>query len=349
MLLEFHAEVRGVGGVFFVMTEVGWGAVVEAYGRIVASDKFVGGVFFDPGQEALAGIVEHLERTDFLFCIPHDAKGVGTVFAVGRPLAHLVWVQRGLRTRHSGAEDAGGLAGDGIGAVGISQIIMKGQPEARAGTGGAASQGDLGFVEVPVLGLAAAELEGAGAIEHRSLHGWHESIGGGVLDGAVFHGCHRDAGLQRGQDHAASHRPVAALPAATVDVNEQRRGLLGLRPPKVNHLHPMRAIRDVFIRLDRQFILPVLGCGLLSLGRDIGGVECGQRREEKGSEKGEFHGLGAELLRYAVFSMQDKSQRHLDAADEHTAHIEFAVQNHHVSTFAHFEASSVLEEWPSRW
>lgn len=35
----------------------------------------------------------------------------------------------------------------------------------------------------------------------------------------------------------------------------------------------MQAIRHVFIRLDGQFILPVLGCGFLRLGRDIGGEE----------------------------------------------------------------------------
>ncbi|MFZ4629715.1 MAG: hypothetical protein ACOYNR_15425, partial [Blastocatellia bacterium] len=90
---------------------------------------------------------------------------MGAVFAVGCPFAHMVRVERGLRSRNGGAEDAGGLAGDGIGAGGIGQIIVKGQPKARARTGGTAGDGDLGFVEVPLLGLAAAELEGAGAVE----------------------------------------------------------------------------------------------------------------------------------------------------------------------------------------
>ena len=56
-----------------------------------------------------------------------------------------------------------------------------------------------------------------------------------------------------------------------MDVNEQRSGLIGLRPPEINHLHPVGAIRDVLVRLDGKLILPVLGCGLLRLGRRIGG------------------------------------------------------------------------------
>ena len=75
-----------------------------------------------------------------------------------------------------------------------------------------------------------------------------------------------------------------------MDVNEQRSGLIGLRPPEINHLHPVGAIRDVLVRLDGKLILPVLGCGLLRLGRCIGACQNRQWREQQGSEEeGGFH------------------------------------------------------------
>ena len=208
----------------------------------------------------------------------------------------MVWAPETAAQSHPG-----GLAGDRIGAFGVGQVVMEGQPEARAGTGGPAGQGDLGLVEVPLLGLAAAELEGAGAVEHRSLHRRHESVGGGILDGAVFHGRYRDAGVEGRLEHAADDRTVAAAPASAMDVNEQRGGLVGLRTPEIDHLHAVRAVGDVLVGLDGQFILQSLRIavvneggrclGLLSLGRGIGG-EGGQRREQQGGEEceGVFHG-----------------------------------------------------------
>jgi hypothetical protein len=42
VFFELHAEVRGVGGVFFIVAEVGRGAVVKADGRVAGGDEFVG-------------------------------------------------------------------------------------------------------------------------------------------------------------------------------------------------------------------------------------------------------------------------------------------------------------------
>ena len=172
---------------------------------------------------------------------------------------------------------------------------MEGQPEARAGSGGAARQGDLGLIEIPVLGLTAGELQGAGAVEHRAFDRRDESVGRGVLDRTVFHGDHGDARFECGLEHVADHGAVAAGPAAAVDVEEQGRGLVGLRTPEVDPLHAVRTIGDVLVRLDRQGIfteLRVAGFGRgRCLGRRVGSKERyrAQGQGDDGSEQGCAH------------------------------------------------------------
>jgi hypothetical protein len=52
----------------------------------------------------------------------------------------------------------------------------------------------------------------------------------------------------------------------------------------------MRAIRDVFVGLDGQFVFPELGCGFLFLRRSISGDQRRQWSEKEGDEgKFEFH------------------------------------------------------------
>ena len=96
MLLEFEAEVGGVGGVFLGLTESGWGAVGEVDGGIVLGDEGVGGVFGDPGEDFFATDEELGEGA--------EAEGVAAVFAVGGPLDHLLGIESGL-----GAGDGSGL------------------------------------------------------------------------------------------------------------------------------------------------------------------------------------------------------------------------------------------------
>ena len=78
--------------------------------------------------------------------------------------------------------------------------------------------------------------------------------------------------------------------------------MVGLRPPKIDHLHAMRAVGDVFVRLDGQLILPSLWIAvidegfrcfvLVGLGWGLGSVQRGERCEQQGGEEGEdvFHG-----------------------------------------------------------
>ena len=253
----------------------------------------------DPRQDAFAGVVESLEAADLLLGVPGDAERVGAVAAVRSPRTHLVRVEAGLGAADGGAGHARRLAGDRVGAVRVSQVVMEGQPEAGAGAGRASGEGDLRLIEVPFLGLAARELEGAGAVEHRSLHRRHESVGGRVLDRAIFDRDDRDARFQGGLEHRADDRAIAAGPAAAMDVEEQRRGLVRLRPPEVDPLHAMRTVGDVLVRLDRQRVLAELrvdflgGCGDgldRRLGRRVGAKEGeGPQAEGEEGEKRAFH------------------------------------------------------------
>ena len=164
VFLELHAEVGRVGRVLLVLAEVGLRGVEQPDRRIVAGDEFIRGVLLDPREDAFALRQEDIERRSLLLRVPGDAEGVGPVFAVGRPCAHLPRVEAGLRARDRGAGDAGRLAGDGVGAVRVGEVVMEGDPQARASAGRAAGEGDLGLVEVPLLGLAARELKGAGLL-----------------------------------------------------------------------------------------------------------------------------------------------------------------------------------------
>jgi hypothetical protein len=66
-----------------------------------------------------------------------------------------------LRAVDRRAEESRGFARDGIAARGIGEIGMKREPERRARAGRAAAGGDAGFVDVPLGGLTADELERA--------------------------------------------------------------------------------------------------------------------------------------------------------------------------------------------
>ena len=226
VFLELHAEVGRMRRVLLVFAEVRRGAIEKADGWVVAADQLVGRVLLDPGENAFALGVEHVEGRKFLLRVPDDAEGVGAIFAVGRPITHLLRVEGGLGAGDRGAGHAGGFAGDRVSAVRIGEVIVEGDPKAGAGAGRAARQGDLGLIEVPFLGLAARELEGAGAIDHRSFHGWHEAVVHRVPDVAVFHRNHRDAGVEGGLEHTAYDRSVAAGPTAAVDIEEEGRRLI---------------------------------------------------------------------------------------------------------------------------
>ena len=164
---------------------------------------------------------------------------------------------------------------------------MERDPEARAGAGRTAGEGDLGLIEVPLLGLTAGELEGAGGVIHRTLHRRDEAVGGRVLDRTVFDRDDRDAGVEGWLEQAAHDRPVAAAPAAAMDIEEQGRGLVGLRAPEVDPLHPVRAIGHVFVRLDRQRVFTELWVAGLD-GRRRGRL----RRSVRGKEGADAQGQG---------------------------------------------------------
>ena len=174
---------------------------------------------------------------------------MAAVGAVGRPLLHLLWVERGLGAGDGGGEEAGGFARDGIGARGIGEVGVEREPERRAGAGGAAAGGDARLVEVPSGGLAANELERTRGVVERTLHGWRDIVGGGLGDETILDRRDRDAALEHFRQHRREAAEASAvLPTAAVDEEQQRRGGGGLCFPKMDELLRMRAVGDVEVR-----------------------------------------------------------------------------------------------------
>ncbi|NBR42968.1 MAG: hypothetical protein EBU04_09010 [Verrucomicrobia bacterium] len=76
MFLEHHAEVRRVGRIFLYLTEVRHRAEVESHGRVIARDEFIRRIFFDPGHDLIASLVERIEAGLFFRGIADDTEGV---------------------------------------------------------------------------------------------------------------------------------------------------------------------------------------------------------------------------------------------------------------------------------
>ena len=239
MLLEFDAEIGGVRGVLYFLTEGGRGVIEKIDGRIVFSDEMVGRVFGDQRLEPVAGGEELLERA--------EAKGVAAVVAIGRPRLDLHRIERGLGDGDGGAVEARGLAGDGIGALGIGEVVVEGEPEAGAGTGRTAGGTDPSFVEVPGGGLAADELQGARGIVERGFDGRRDALGLGVLDEAVVD---RDDGDALGEEARDVDEFIhaflfTALPTAAVNDEDDGRGRGGSGAPEIKDVALVRAVADL--------------------------------------------------------------------------------------------------------
>ncbi|NBR42967.1 MAG: hypothetical protein EBU04_09005, partial [Verrucomicrobia bacterium] len=93
-----------------------------------------------------------------------------------------------------GTGQTGRFASDWVGALRVGEVIMEGEPETGARPRRTAGGTDLGLIEIPFLGLAAAELQGASAVEHRAFDRRYDAISGRIFDGTVFDGCDGDAG-----------------------------------------------------------------------------------------------------------------------------------------------------------
>ena len=172
---------------------------------------------------------------------------MAAVFAIGRPGFHLHGIEGGLRTDDGGAEEARGLAGDGIGALGIGEVVVEGEPEAGARAGRTAGGADAGFVEIPSSGLAADKLQGARGVVERGLDGRGDALGLGVFDETIVD---RDDGDALGEqsldvDEFVHAFLFAVLPAAAVDDEDEGRGRGRSGAPEIKDVALVRAVADL--------------------------------------------------------------------------------------------------------
>ena len=86
---------------------------------------------------------------------------MSTVAAVWGPFLELQWIKGGLRSTDCGAPQASRFARDRVSAFRVCEVIVECQPKAAARPRRAATGADSLFVQVPLLGLAAHELQGS--------------------------------------------------------------------------------------------------------------------------------------------------------------------------------------------
>ena len=228
----------------------------------------------DHRQEPVAGREKLGELAVPLVGTPHEAERMAAIAAVGRPLLHLERIERGLRARHGGRKEPGRLPRHRIGTLWIGHVVVKRQPQTRAGAGRAAAGGDPRLVDLPLGRSAADGLQGPGGIGERRLYRRLDARIHRLLDKPVFDRYHGDSSRKHLRHHArqAAH-PVAALPAATMDEEQQRRGRVGRglwRLPEVHHLLRMGTVGGIR-HSRRRAELPLVG-GLERIHGGDGGI-----------------------------------------------------------------------------
>jgi integrase len=143
------------------------------------------------------------------------------------------------------AVQACGLASDRIRAVRLRQIVVKCKPQGRTTAGRDARRTDAFLVDVPFGGLRANELQGAGGISQRGLDRWLDLLLYAVRHVSIVD---RHDGNALVEEQFGSEvrlgilSLVTALPAAAVDVKDDRRGLVGFGLIEIQHLAPMCAV-----------------------------------------------------------------------------------------------------------
>ena len=149
------------------------------------------------------------------------------------------WVESGLSAHADRSGDAGGLASDGIFAARIGHVVMVSQPETGGGTGRTSLAKYAGWVDVPLFGFVAKELNGSGSIMHGSWEEFDSSQ-------AVFNGSHTVTLVQHGIRDG-----VLVFPSEpTSPMNEDKEGcwFIGFDFPEIDMLFLVVSVLHVFER-----------------------------------------------------------------------------------------------------
>src|SRR5262249_47343384 len=151
---------------------------------------------------------------------------------IGHPFTQLLGVERNLGPVDCGTVKTGRFAGNGFLAVGIGQVVVKGEPERGAGAGRASGGADALLVDIPFRSLGANELQSASGVFQRRFYRRLNLFFDAMLDEAIVDGDDGDASIEEGLRISFL---VAVAPAAAVDIEDYRRRLFRLRLKEIEH------------------------------------------------------------------------------------------------------------------
>ncbi len=241
--------------------------------------------------------------------IGEEAEGVTTVAAVGRPFLELLGIERCLCTDHGGTEQTRGFTRDRITALGISEVVVKGQPQTAACTGAATAGTDAILVDVPLGGLALHKLQRTrGIVEgplDRRLHACVDRL----LNEAILHGHDRDARIE----HLLQIRHLALRachPATAMNEKHQRRGRGGVHLVEVQLLIGIGAVSHIDERGFDSWCSR-LG-GSLGLFSSLGEHGTGDKSEDGEESERALHGGEGRRFAPPVSSVKSRFTQNVD-------------------------------------
>jgi len=158
----FLLDGDAVAGVMDVLGGLGGIAVVvfavEEYGCVVGGDH-ASYIEFDAASFAFGGV----DLFGVGQAVPIRGLGSGDAGVRAYDFGPLLSIVARLAVS-GGDREAGGFAQDGVGVFGVGDVIVEGEPHRTAGAGRGAECGETGFVAIPLVGVVANELDGAGTV-----------------------------------------------------------------------------------------------------------------------------------------------------------------------------------------
>lgn len=103
--------------------------------RIIGARVFVRGKLLNPRKHLFA-VFQKIGKPLNIVVSLVKIEGVAAIVAIGNPILHLPWVERGLRTICRRAPNAHRFPVDRIVTFRNGHIVMQGQPQHSTGPGG---------------------------------------------------------------------------------------------------------------------------------------------------------------------------------------------------------------------